>query len=78
VDNQAINTGAVMKSSKQNIDNAIKKAGIQAEIFKGNGYFYFVGKSIDLSQQQGVYGVSRFSDLSLDRWVEECKELVKQ
>jgi len=78
VDNKVINTGAVMKSSKQNIDNAIKKLGIEAEIFKGNGYFYFVGKSMDFAKQQGIYGVYRFSDLSLDRWVEECKELVKQ
>lgn len=66
-----------MKATKRNIDKAIKKSGINAEIFKGNGYFYFVGNSINLAKQQGVYGVARFSDLTVDRWVEECKALVK-
>lgn len=66
-----------MKATKRTIDKAIKKAGIDAEIFKGNGYFYFVGGSINLAEQQGVYGVARFADLSVDRWVEECKALLK-
>lgn len=64
-----------MKATKKTIDQALKAAGLDAEIFKGKGYFYFVGASVDLAYEQGVYGVARFSDLSVDRWVEECKAL---
>lgn len=66
-----------MKSTKKAIDAALKSSGIDAEIFKGNGYFYFVGLSVNLASEQGVYGVARFSDLSVDRWVEECKAIVE-
>jgi hypothetical protein len=66
-----------MKATKKTIDAALQAAGIKAEIFKGYGYFYFVGDSIDSSNESGVYGVARFQDLSIDRWVEECKEISK-
>lgn len=66
-----------MKATKKTIDAALKENGLDAEIFKGNGYFYFVGKSVNLASEQGVYGVTRFADLSVDRWVEECKALVE-
>jgi hypothetical protein len=66
-----------MKATKKTIDVALKENGLEAEIFKGNGYFYFVGTSVNLASEQGVYGVARFADLSVDRWVEECKALVQ-
>lgn len=31
-------------SNKKNIETALKNKGIDAEIIKGNGYFYLVGK----------------------------------
>lgn len=66
-----------MNITKRTIDAALKKEGINAEIFKGKGYFYFAGSSVDFSHEQGVYGVARFSDLTIDRWVDECKQIVK-
>ena len=69
---------SIMKANKKTIDAALKEAGLDCEIFKGNGYFYFVGKSVDLASEQGVYGVARFSDMSIARWVEECKDISKE
>jgi len=64
------------KATKKSIDAALKSAGISAEIVKGNGYFYFSGDSMNLAKQQGVYGVCRYSDLSVERWVDECRDLM--
>ena len=56
------------------VNKALKAAGIEAEIFRGNGYFYFSGPAVEVSHEQGVYGVFRISDLSVEEWVEEAKE----
>lgn len=57
----------------KNINAALKAAGIDAEIVRGKGYFYFTGPAMDLAKEQGVYGVARLGDLPIERWVEEAK-----
>jgi len=41
------------------------------KLFKGSGYFYFIGESVDTSLA-GVY-VNAIRELSLDDWIEEAK-----
>lgn len=66
-----------MKATKRRVDAAIKKAGISAEVFQGNGYVYFDGDDIDYSRDVSAYGVFNIADLSVERWVEEVKEKCK-
>lgn len=56
------------------VNEALKAEGIDAEIVRGDGYFYFFGPSMDLANEQGVYGVVRLSDMSVERWVQEAKD----
>lgn len=62
-----------LASTVKNINQSLQDAGIDAEIVRGDGYFYFTGPSMDLVEEQGVYGVTRLSDLSVERWVAEAK-----
>lgn len=55
------------------VNAALKAEGIDAELVRGQGYFYFTGKAMDVASEQGVYGVSRLGELSVERWVAEAK-----
>lgn len=66
-----------MNATKRWVDAALKKAGIAAEIFQGNGYVYFDGDDIDYSRDVSAYGVFKISDLPVDRWVSEVREKCK-
>lgn len=56
------------------VNRALKAAAINAELVRGQGYFYFQGPSIDTTKEQGVHGVYRLGELTLERWVEEAQE----
>lgn len=56
------------------VNKALEAAGIKAELVKGDGYFYFHGEAMDNAAEQGVYGVYRLGELSVERWVQEAKE----
>ena len=62
-----------MRVTLKQINEALKAEGIDAEIHRGEGYFYFSGPAMDLAHEQGVYGVARLSDLPVERWVQEAK-----
>lgn len=55
------------------VNAALKQHGISGELVRAEGYFYFWGDDFDLTKEQGVYGVARLNDLSLERWLEEAK-----
>lgn len=59
------------------VNKALKAAGIDAELLRGEGYFYFSGKAMDVVQEQGVYGVYRLNELSVERWVAEAQGKIK-
>ncbi|MBQ0600865.1 hypothetical protein J7S78_13790 [Klebsiella oxytoca] len=65
-----------MRVTINNINTALKNAGIDGEILKGQDYYYFSGSDFDLTEEQGVYGVFRLGELSIERWVEEAKEKI--
>lgn len=54
------------------VNKALNSAGVGAELFKGDGYYYFIGNAMNHCQEQGVYGVRLLSDLSIEQWVEEA------
>jgi len=63
-----------MRTTLAAVNKALAAAGIDAELVKGDGYFYFVGQDVELAREQGVYGVFRLNDLSLEQWVEEARQ----
>lgn len=56
------------------VNKALVAAGIDAELVKGRGYFYFSGPAVDCAKEQGVYGVYRLSELTVSQWVEEARQ----
>lgn len=56
------------------VNKELARLHISAELVKGDGYFYFSGEDVELAQEQGVYGVFRLNDLSLEQWVEEARQ----
>lgn len=61
-----------MKFALKTLNKELAKLG-QVELVKGEGYFYFNGKSVDQCKEQGVYGVYRLNDLTIEQWIEEAK-----
>lgn len=66
-----------MRTTLAAVNKALAAAGIDAELVKGRGYFYFVGSDMDYAEEQGVYGVFRLSDLSVTQWVEEARQRIE-
>lgn len=60
------------------VNKALKVNGIDCELIKGQGYFYFQGPAVETAFEQGVYSVFRLSDLSVEQWVEEAKERINK
>lgn len=67
-----------MRTTIAAINKALRDAGIDAEIVRGEGYFYFVGSDTDCAEEQGVYGVFRLSDLTVAQWVEEARSKLRK
>ncbi|AFB83329.1 hypothetical protein PSV3_00171 [Septimatrevirus PSV32] len=67
-----------MRTTLAAVNKALAAAGIDAELVKGRGYFYFVGSDMDYAEEQGVYGVFRLSDLSVTQWVEEARSKLRK
>lgn len=67
-----------MRTTLAAVNKALAAAGIDAELVKGRGYFYFVGSDMDYAEEQGVYGVFRLSDLSVTQWVEEARQRIEK
>lgn len=67
-----------MRTTLAAVNKALASAGIDAELVKGRGYFYFVGSDMDYAEEQGVYGVFRLSDLSVTQWVEEARSKLRK
>lgn len=67
-----------MRTTLAAVNKALAAAGIDAELVKGRGYFYFAGSAVDCAKEQGVYGVFRLSDLSVTQWVEEARSKLRK
>lgn len=67
---------AKSRVTTKQVNAALAKAGLEVELVKDRqqGYFYFSGPGVDLAFEQGVYGVWRLGDLSVEQWVEEARE----
>lgn len=60
--------------TKKNINAALKTAGHDAEIWRGEGYCYFYGPDADNLPQCSVY-VPYLKDLTVAQWVEAFEHL---
>lgn len=65
-----------MAISTKIINQALKKAGIDAEIVKGDGYYYFFGKDVEHAREQGVYDVCYLNQLTVEQWVSRARDKV--
>jgi hypothetical protein len=61
-----------MGTTVKQVNAAIVRAGMsEIELFKGDGYFYFMGENCD-ARQAGVY-VNALSCLSVEQWIGEAR-----
>jgi len=58
------------------VNAEITKRGLNLELFKGQGYFYFSGDACNLRQSTSVM-VNSLNQLTLEQWVEEAVEMAK-
>lgn len=67
-----------MKVTTAKVNEALATAGLNGELVKGTGYYYFSGPSFDRCREQGVYGVYRLGDLTVEQWVQEARSKVEE
>jgi len=60
-----------------NVNAALKGAGIDAELVRGKGYFYFAGPAMDRVYDACVCTMF-ITDFSVQRWVDICREKIKE
>lgn len=56
------------------VNNEIKKLGFDAELVKGEGYFYFIGSDVECDCD-GVY-VYMINELTFEEWIEELRSRI--
>ena len=59
----------------RSVNKALKEAGINGELVRGEGYFYFVGESFYYSSGTSVY-VFRVTNLTIEQWVQEALDMI--
>ena len=59
----------------KSVNKSIKSLGYDAELIKGDGYFYFIGTDVTEWEGSSVM-VYRLNELSLDSWIEELRSLL--
>lgn len=59
------------------VNKEIKLLGIEAEIAKGDGYFYFFGDGVKFCKHTSVF-VYRLNQIKLDDWLNEAKCFAKE
>lgn len=60
-----------MRITKRAIDEALKQAGYDGEVFKGDGYIYFVSPTVEFYNSMVM--TTRFSDLTIESWLHEYR-----
>jgi hypothetical protein len=49
------------------------RLGPGIELVRGKGYFYFAGPLTDRWPEAGVYGLTRLSEMPVEKWVAEAE-----
>lgn len=66
-----------MKLTIATVNKALKEAGINGELLKGNGYFYFWGPDFDRCTTTSVM-VPQLNCLSLESWLHDAREFIDE
>lgn len=66
-----------MRLTMNNVNNAIRERGIDAELVFGDDYFYFVGTAVENAYSTTIL-VPRLTDYTFDRWMLELDRLVAE
>ena len=61
-----------MRVTIKRVNEALRSAGLDVEIVKGRGYWYFAGEMASHWAEQGVYGVGSLQGLTVEQWVGEA------
>ena len=60
-----------------NVNIALKEEGIDAELVKGEGYYWFDGSDVEYAKTTSVM-VYRLNHLTLEQWIECAKEFKEE
>ncbi len=63
-----------MRVTLKNINAALKAKGYKDELFKGYGYFYFMGDDA-MNWNSGSVMTPHLTSMSVEEWVQEYEEM---
>ena len=63
-----LTTKKIVKAIKENF-------GVDVQMFKGNGYYYFIGSCLEEAKITSV-DVDTINELSLEQWMNEFKRFI--
>ena len=62
------------RTTLRNVNAALLRAGLRAELVRGAGYFYFAGPDMERAHTTSVM-TPRLGSMTVEQWVEECRRL---
>lgn len=62
--------------SVSTVNSAIARAGIKAQLVRGQGYFYFTGQAVELAYSTSV-PVHKITQLTEAQWLEELRAIAE-
>lgn len=60
------------------VNSAIAAAGIDAELVRGSGYFYFSGPAVESAYSSTVGGVYKIGSLTVDQWLNALRTIIEK
>jgi len=70
-------TGRPPRVTVANVNAALRAAGIDAELLKGRGYFYFGGPAVELCYTTSV-PTMHLRSLSVEQWLDEARRFAAE
>lgn len=64
-----------MLTTKKIVKEIKEKFGVDVQMFKGNGYYYFIGNCLEEAKISSV-DVYTLNELSLEQWMNEFKRMI--
>ena len=68
---------AIVMLRLYHVNDALKSEGIDAELVKGEGYYWFDGNDVEFAKTTSVM-VYRLNHLSLEQWIQYAKEFKEE
>jgi hypothetical protein len=65
------------KLQLKTVNKELKAQGLDCQLFKGEGYYYFSGPDVEFASGTAVY-VNRLNEMALFQWINQARDFADE